>query len=182
MGEAPEPCPETRWYEIILPIITNRRLMKYYGIDIFSGAGGLSLGAEMAGIIRTYGLDERTRMCRELEARCNEIALGFGAKCDCKITDSCVGIVNDNDAITSMCERTAREVFGSANVHIIEKPLFISEDFGEFIIAKTGCFYHIGAGCEYPLHSDKFLPVPEAIVTASAMHSSSVYAYNKQEV
>ncbi len=138
--------------------------------------------AEMAGIIRTYGLDERTRMCRELEARCNEVALRFGAKCDCRITDSCVGIVNDNDAITSMCERTAREVFGGDNVHVIEKPLFISEDFGEFIIAKTGCFYHIGAGCEYPLHSDKFLPVPEAIVAASAMHSSSVYSYNKQEV
>ena len=28
-----------------------------YGIDIFSGAGGLSLGAEMAGIQISYGIE-----------------------------------------------------------------------------------------------------------------------------
>ena len=135
--------------------------------------------AEMAGIIRTYGLEKRAAMCRELESVCQNVSARFGAKCICEITDSCVGIVNDNDAITSMIETAARETFGNDKVDIIEKPLFISEDFGSFLIAKTGCFYHIGAGCEYPLHSDKFLPVPDAIITAAAMHSSAVFAYNK---
>ncbi|MBQ6920065.1 MAG: amidohydrolase [Synergistaceae bacterium] len=135
--------------------------------------------AEMAGIIRTYGLEKRAAMCRELESVCQSVSARFGAKCICEITDSCVGIVNDNDAITSMVETAARETFGNDKVDIIEKPLFISEDFGSFLIAKTGCFYHIGAGCEYPLHSDKFLPVPDAIITAAAMHSSAVFAYNK---
>ena len=135
--------------------------------------------AEMAGIIRTYGLEKRAAMCLELESVCQNVSARFGAKCICEITDSCVGIVNDNDAITSMIETAARETFGNDKVDIIEKPLFISEDFGSFLIAKTGCFYHIGAGCEYPLHSDKFLPVPDAIITAAAMHSSAVFAYNK---
>ncbi|MBQ6112984.1 MAG: amidohydrolase [Synergistaceae bacterium] len=135
--------------------------------------------AEMAGIIRTYGLEKRAAMCRELESVCQSVSARFGAKCICEITDSCVGIVNDNDAITSMIETAARETFGNDKVDIIEKPLFISEDFGSFLIAKIGCFYHIGAGCEYPLHSDKFLPVPDAIITAAAMHSSAVFAYNK---
>ena len=135
--------------------------------------------AEMAGIIRTYGLEKRAAMCRELESVCQSVSARFGAKCICEITDSCVGIVNDNDTITSMIETAARETFGNDKVDIIEKPLFISEDFGSFLIAKTGCFYHIGAGCQYPLHSDKFLPVPDAIITAAAMHSSAVFAYNK---
>ncbi|MBQ3763545.1 MAG: amidohydrolase [Synergistaceae bacterium] len=134
--------------------------------------------AEMAGIIRTYGLEKRAAMCRELESVCQNVSARFGAKCICEITDSCVGIVNDNDAITSMIETAARETFGNDKVDIIEKPLFISEDFGSFLIAKTGCFYHIGAGCEYPLHSDKFLPVPDAIITAAAMHSSAVFKFN----
>ena len=134
--------------------------------------------AEMAGIIRTYGLEKRAAMCRELESVCQSVSARFGAKCICEITDSCVGIVNDNDAITSMVETAARETFGNDKVDIIEKPLFISEDFGSFLIAKTGCFYHIGAGCEYPLHSDKFLPVPDAIITAAAMHSSAVFKFN----
>ncbi|MBQ3447457.1 MAG: amidohydrolase [Synergistaceae bacterium] len=135
--------------------------------------------AELAGIIRTYGLEKRTAMCRQLEEVCANVSAKFGAKSECEITDSCVGIVNDNDNITAMCERSARETFGDSRVDIISKPLFISEDFGSYIIAKTGCFYHIGAGCEYPLHSDKFLPVPDAIITAAAMHSSSAYNYNK---
>ena len=135
--------------------------------------------ADMAGIIRTYGLNERSRMCNELEATCREVCARFGAGYECHITDSCVGIVNDNDAITSLCERSARETFGNDRVDVIDKPLFISEDFGSFLIARTGCFYHIGAGCPYPLHSDKFLPDPEAIITAAAMHSSSVYAFNQ---
>ena len=134
--------------------------------------------AEMAGIIRTYGLEKRAAMCRELESVCQNVSARFGAECICEITDSCVGIVNDNDAITSMIETAARETFGNDKVDIIEKPLFISEDFGSFLIAKTGCFYHIGAGCEYPLHSDKFLPVPDAIITAAAMHSSAVFKFN----
>ena len=135
--------------------------------------------AEMAGIIRTYGLDTRSRMCNELREVCGKVAEKFGAKCECAITDSCVGVVHDNDKITAMCEASARETFGDSRVDIIERPLFISEDFGSYLIAKTGCFYHIGAGCEYPLHSDKFLPVPDAIITAAAMHSSSAYNYNK---
>ena len=135
--------------------------------------------AEMAGIIRTYGLAKRSAMCKELESVCENVSAKFGAKCECEITDSCVGVVNDNDNITALCEKSARETLGNERVDIISKPLFISEDFGSYIIAKTGCFYHIGAGCEYPLHSDKFLPVPDAIITASAIHSSSAYNYNK---
>ena len=136
---------------------------------------------EMRGIIRTYGLEKRAEMCRELESRAARTAAKFGAKCECVITDSCPGIVNDNDALTSLVETTAREVLGSEHVDVIDKPLFISEDFGFFIMAKTGCFYHIGAGCTYPLHSDKFLPVPEAFITASAVHAAVASKYNSQD-
>ena len=138
----------------------------------------LAGNCELTGIIRTYGMAERSRMCRELEKVCVETAGRFGAKCECDITDSCPGIVNDNNALTSMIEQTARETLGSERVDVIDKPLFISEDFGFFIMAKTGCFYHIGAGSSYPLHSDKFLPVPDAFVTASAVHAAIASKYN----
>ena len=138
----------------------------------------LAGNCELTGIIRTYGMAERSRMCRELEKVCVETSAKFGAKCECEITDSCPGIVNDNDALTSLVESAARETLGKERVDIIERPLFISEDFGFFIMAKTGCFYHIGAGSSYPLHSDKFLPVPEAYVTASAVHAAVAGKYN----
>lgn len=134
--------------------------------------------AELEGIIRTYGISERARMCRELEELAHEVTGRFGAKCECEINSSCPGIINDNDRLTSLVENEAVSTLGSDHVHVIEKPLFISEDFGYFIMARTGCFYHIGAGSEYPLHSDKFLPDPEAIVTASALHAAVVTRYN----
>lgn len=135
--------------------------------------------AELAGIIRTYGLEKRSAMCKELERVSADVAKRFGAKSQCVITDSCAGIVNNNDKLTALCEHSARETFGNERVDIITKPLFISEDFGNYIMAKTGCFYHVGAESEYPLHSDKFLPPPDTIIAASAMHSSSAYNYNK---
>ena len=133
---------------------------------------------EFTGIIRTYGTSERARMCRELEELSASIAAKFGAKCECAITDSCPGIVNDNDTLTSLAETTARKILGDSRVSLIEKPLFISEDFGFFIMARTGCFYHIGAGSEYPLHSDHFLPQPEAFITASALHAAVAMNFN----
>ncbi len=135
--------------------------------------------AELAGIIRTYGLEKRSAMCKELERVSADVAKRFGAKSQCVITDSCAGIVNNNDKLTALCEHSARETFGNERVDIITKPLFISEDFGNYIMAKTGCFYHVGAESEYPLHSDKFLPPPDTIIAASAMHSSTAYNYNK---
>ena len=135
--------------------------------------------AELAGIIRTYGLEKRSAMCEELERISADVAKRFGAKSQCVITDSCAGIVNNNDKLTALCEHSARETFGNERVDIITKPLFISEDFGNYIMAKTGCFYHVGAESEYQLHSDKFLPPPDTIIAASAMHSSTAYNYNK---
>lgn len=136
---------------------------------------------EFYGIVRTFGVNERARMCNELREICERISGEFKATCECIITDSCPGIVNDNDAITSLIESTARKTFGSENVHVIEKPLFISEDFGCFLMARTGCFYHIGAGSEYPLHSDKFLPEPDSIITAATLHAAAIMRYNKNK-
>ena len=149
------------------------------GIINAGTAGNILAGrSEFRGIIRTFGVDERERMCREFEEITTKICESFGAKCECDFSEGAPGIVNDNDKLTSLVENTARETLGSEHVRVIEKPLFISEDFGYYITAKTGNFYHIGAGCEYPLHSDKFLPQPDAFITASAVHAAVAYKFN----
>ncbi len=136
--------------------------------------------AELNGIMRTFGIDNRARMCNELESITQKICEQYGAKYECELNLNTPGVVNDNDEITSLVEKSAREILPAENVHVIEKPLYISEDFGYYIMHRTGNFYHIGAGCEYPLHSDKFLPLPDAIITASALHSAVVYNFNKE--
>lgn len=134
--------------------------------------------SDLQGIIRTFGVNERAKMCDELKNLTREIPAKFGAKSECEIISSAPGVINDNDKINSFVEKISRETLGSEHVKIIETPTMISEDFGCYIMAKTGCFYHIGAESEYPLHSDKFLPKDDAIITASAIHSAVVTNFN----
>ncbi|MBQ7576821.1 MAG: amidohydrolase [Synergistaceae bacterium] len=134
--------------------------------------------AELLGIVRTFGVDQREKMCDEVKKLSQEIPAKFGAKSECEIISSAPGVINDNDKLNSFVEKIARETLGSEHVKIIESPTMISEDFGCFIMAKTGCFYHIGAESDYPLHSDKFLPKDDAIITASAIHSAVVTNFN----
>lgn len=145
-------------------------------------AGNILAGrSEFRGIIRTFGVDERARMCKEFEEITTKICKSFNASCECNFMSGAPGIVNADDKLTSLVEKTAVETLGSERVRVIEKPLFISEDFGYYITAKTGNFYHIGAGCSHPLHSDKFLPQQDAFITASAVHSAVAFNFNKQD-
>ena len=174
--------------EVSAHIITEILKMNKPGhvatVGIFNAGtmGNILAGrAEFRGIMRTFGTDERARMCKEFEEIATKISESFGAKCECHFQLNTPGVVNDNDKLTLLVENTACEFLGSDRVDVIEKPLFISEDFGYYIMAKTGNFYHIGAGCEYPLHSDKFLPVPESAIIASAVHAAVVYKFNSQD-
>ena len=135
--------------------------------------------AELGGIMRTYGVEKRAEMCRKLEQITRDIPAKFGATSECFINTSCPGIINNHDDMTKLVEDSAREILGPEHVKIIEKPLMISEDFGYFIMNKPGSFYHIGAGCEWPLHSDKFLPSDDALITASAVHAAVVSNFNR---
>ena len=56
-----------------------------------------------------------------------------------------------------------------------------TEDFGCYVDYSCGSFYHIGAGCEYSLHSPYFIPGEKALETAVIMHVSVVKECLKQD-
>ena len=64
---------------------------------------------------------------------------------------------------------------------MIDEPLMTTEDFGCYVDHASGSFYHIGAGCEYPLHSPYFIPTEKALETAVKMHVAVVKEYLKQD-
>ena len=67
------------------------------------------------------------------------------------------------------------------NVVVIDEPLMTTEDFGCYVDHASGSFYHIGAGCEYSLHSPYFIPTEKAHETAVKMHVAVVKEYLKQD-
>ena len=132
------------------------------------------------GIIRTLGPETRVAMEQEFRKTVQSIAEKTGTTVQIEYIHNQPGVVNE-DTMTALAEKTARETFGESKVHVIEEPTLIGEDFGCFIDAAKGSFYHIGAGCTLPLHSPAFLPEENVVTELTAMHVSAVLAFLQQD-
>ncbi len=132
--------------------------------------------AVFSGILRTLGPDNRKAMKKALIRTIEETSEAWGTRTEIEISPSYGGIVN-TDPETALAEKTARNLLGDECVRLITEPKMISEDFGYFVDEAAGCFYHIGAGSSYPLHSDHFLPAEEAVPVGAALHAAVVWNY-----
>ena len=140
-------------------------------------AGNILAGtAEFTGILRTLGPDTRAEMKRRFAATVAKIAQKYGATADCGLRESYPGVVTDA-AMTRLAQRAAADLLGAARVLEIAQPTMTTEDFGYFLQARPGTFYHIGAGCALPLHNPGFLPDEGAVVTAAATHAAVLTAF-----
>ena len=132
--------------------------------------------AEFSGIMRTLGPEDRAKLKNIFEKTIREISDSFGTTAEIRITESYAGIVN-TEAETRHVQKTAEALFGPENVRVLEHPTMTTEDFGCFIDAAKGSFFHIGAGCSAPLHNPKFLPEPLTIVRLAALHADIIEQY-----
>ena len=103
----------------------------------------------------------------------------WGTSAEGGLRPSYPGVVNHDD-MTALVERAARGLLGGERVHVIDQPTMTTEDFGYFLEQRPGSFYHIGAGCELPLHNTGFLPTDEAVLTAAAVHAAVLEAFLEQ--
>ena len=122
----------------------------------------------MTGRIRTLGNDVRDGMLSAFKETIARVTGEFKTETEIEISSSHNGIVNTDEQTCLV--KDALSLVPEIKTVEIEKPRMTSEDFGFFIDEAAGSFYHIGAGCRYPLHSDKFLPDDRALITACAAH------------
>lgn len=127
--------------------------------------------AQLTGILRTLGPDSRARMRALVTDAAAEIAAQAGTQIDVQLHASYPGVVND-DGASQLVYDTAVHLLGEPNVAVLQQPTLMTEDFGYYLSAARGCFYHVGAGCAAPLHSPQFLPDIRAAVTAAALHAA----------
>ena len=135
--------------------------------------------AEFRGILRTLGPDSRAVMKARLRQTLDAVAERTGTTVELTLRTSYSGIVN-TDAETAHVQRTAEALLGPEKVSVIAEPLMISEDFGCYVDAAAGSFYHVGAGSPHPLHSPEFLPDDRAVTTAAAMHAAVLWTWLEQ--
>lgn len=129
--------------------------------------------AQLTGILRTLGPDSRARMRILVTEAAESIATQTGTQIDVQIHESYPGVVND-DSASRLVQDTAKQLLGDYNVAILKQPTLMTEDFGYYLSAARGCFYHIGAGCDVPLHSPYFLPDIQAAITGAALHAAVI--------
>ena len=127
--------------------------------------------AQLTGILRTLGPDSRVRMRTLVTDTAAEIAAQTGTQIDVQLCASYPGIVND-DGASRLVHEIAMQLLGKPCVAVLQRPTLMTEDFGYYLSAAYGCFYHVGAGCSAPLHSPQFLPDIRAAVTAAALHAA----------
>ena len=129
--------------------------------------------AQLTGILRTLGPDSRARMRILVTEAAESIATQTGTQIDVQIHESYPGVVND-DSASRLVQDTAKQLLGEYNVAILKQPTLMTEDFGYYLSAARGCFYHIGVGCAVPLHSPYFLPDIQAAITGAALHAAVI--------
>ena len=134
----------------------------------------ISDNAEFEGIIRTFGLDNRKRMCEHVMDIVKNISHLRNTEYGFIFRDSYPGVIND-DGMTELAKSAAEKILTPEKVHVIEKPTYMTEDFGYYLDKCPGSFYHVGAGCNLPLHIDKFLPSDEILNILAAVHSGIVF-------
>lgn len=132
--------------------------------------------SEFSGIIRTLGKENRLAVKDELKKIVSEVEAQTGVTAEVLIRESYGGVVNHNDE-TELVAETVRKYFGENVLTVLENPTMTTEDFGYFLEKTKGSFYHIGAGCEAPLHSPEFLPDDNSLITATAVHSAVAWEY-----
>ena len=160
--------------------ITDDKCVLTVGRMSSGTAGNIMPGsAEFEGIIRTLGPQTRTAMEKAFCRTAYEIAEKTGTEVSIDYLHSYPGVVNDEE-MAAFAEQTAIAQFGADSVCRIEEPIMTTEDFGYFMDEAPGAFYHIGAGCEEPLHSERFLPREDVVIKLAEMHAAVVRAYLKR--
>ena len=90
---------------------------------------------------------------------CDIVQEETGAKYEVDFLQSYDPVVNDSSLVEKL-----KNICQSLNIEYQEaEPTLTGEDFGFFTTLYPGLLFWLGSGCDFPLHSDKFLPSEDAI-------------------
>lgn len=121
--------------------------------------------AVLEGTIRST--DDTLRM--QLHKRILEITKGVtetNRGCVNVKIDQGFGIVNNNLDLFETFTLFAKDYLGKEKVHTNINPSMIGEDFSAYGKMIPSLYFFMGCGCQYPLHSDHFVPSEETLPVA----------------
>ena len=138
--------------------------------------------ARLSGIIRCFGQERRRMLSERLTALVNGIAAAHGVCAELKIEWGYDGVINDF-TMTERLRGCAISMLGRSAVVDETFPTLTTEDFGAFLTAAPGSYWHLGVGFpgleNPPLHNPEFRPDESALHIAAALHAGLVLDFLK---
>ena len=117
--------------------------------------------ADMGGTFRCFDDALRHRAKAAIEQHIREVEAQYGVTCELDYHFLYPPVVND-DALTRQFAACAAKQLGEANVHWLDEPFMLGDDFAYFAQRMPGCYFRLGCHTPgtpvYPLHSSRFAP------------------------
>ena len=126
---------------------------------------------EIAGTVRCFSPEVRSKIRERLESICTHIAASYRCEAVCDYTFGIPPVVNDPEE-TELLAEAARDILGSEKVIRLANPMMGSEDFAYFLQkVPRGTIFRLGVAGDTPvsLHNpgfnfpDEALPVGVAV-------------------
>ncbi len=132
--------------------------------------------ATLTGICRVAGTLAREKTYQDISDILSDLEAQTGITAHAEFNNGYSGITNAPESADFVAE-VAKNLFDASRVQSIPHMLMTTEDFGDYLNGRAGCFYHIGVGGNEGLHSSAFAPDPAGLTDAAALHAAVLEAY-----
>ena len=124
-----------------------------------TGRNTLAERARLDGTIRCFDNDLALALRSSVERTVRGVAEALGVRAEISFGEGCPAVIND-DAVTDVGRRAARELLGERHVLPMPHPNTGAEDFAFYARYAPGCYARLGAGLPgdepVPVHNERF--------------------------
>lgn len=156
-------------------VVTVGKLESGTRFNIVSGE------ANMEGTIRSYDVELHHKLPGIVERVAKNTAAAF--RCEAEVEYEMMTEVLINDpAGAALVQAAAAKIVDQPGQLVEAKPMMGGEDFAEYTVLTKAAFASVGAGGEYPQHSDHVYFDEDSFRTGVALHAQVAYDFlNGQE-
>ncbi|KAM3097799.1 M20 family metallopeptidase [Phormidesmis sp. 146-12] len=135
---------------------------------------------QMMGTVRSLHPETSEALPTWVENIVSSVCQTYGAKCQVNYRRGTPSVQNDLK-LTSLLESSAKEIWGSDSIQIIQEPSLGAEDFSCYLKHAPGSMFRLGVGFKdrrnYPLHHPQFEVDETAILTGVVTMANAACRY-----
>ena len=151
-------------------VVTVGKLVSGSRFNIVSGE------AVLEGTGRSYDVEIHHKMPEVMTRIAKETAAAFRCEAEVEYNMMTEVLVNDADML-EIVKGAAKKAADDEKLIVEMKPMMGAEDFAEYTVLTKAAFATVGAGGQFPNHSDHVVFDEDSFRTGGALHCQVAYDY-----